>query len=97
MGLARLHRHSFDAAAQAFLRCADGIGSAYNDVIHNDDVAVGATLCALASLDRGAGKRQVRTVHLVPLPPPPAALRSSMATPSSRSRPSGKSRAASLG
>lgn len=60
MGIARLQRGNFGSAAQSLLAAGPALGSEFNDSVHSDDVALAATLCALASMDRSRCKRVVR-------------------------------------
>uniref|UniRef100_A0A7S0JUB5 PCI domain-containing protein n=1 Tax=Cafeteria roenbergensis TaxID=33653 RepID=A0A7S0JUB5_CAFRO len=73
MGAARLQRGNFAGAAQSFLAAGPALDSSVSDSIHRDDVAVAATLCSLAAMDRSRCIRMTqesidfrRTVAAVP-------------------------------
>mmetsp|Transcript_512 Transcript_512/g.576 ORF Transcript_512/g.576 Transcript_512/m.576 type:complete len:428 (+) Transcript_512:145-1428(+) len=58
-GLAALENKKYKVAARSFVEVHSDLGSAYNDVISPQDVAIYGGLCALASFDRAEIKQKV--------------------------------------
>eukprot|EP00301_Raphidiophrys_heterophryoidea_P019576 c4478_g1_i1.p1 GENE.c4478_g1_i1~~c4478_g1_i1.p1 ORF type:complete len:437 (-),score=106.47 c4478_g1_i1:101-1354(-) len=58
-GLSLLHTHKFRLAALKLLECSNEIGESWNKVLTGSDIAMYASLCALATFSRNELKTQV--------------------------------------